>query len=103
MQIQQGDQYAIPFSIKQGNTVITPQNCDNVKISFCGKTKDYVRGELTFNTTTNVWEYPLTEAQTKNKNLYLSNYQVAIKIGTDIIYSEVSGLSIAMSEITEDW
>jgi len=103
MAIQKGDQYAIPFTIKVGGVAVTPQTCDDVKISICGVTKSYLDNEITYNSTSNVWEYPLTEAMTKNKAFYLTEYQVAIKVGSDYVYSQVGNLPVNNSIISEEW
>lgn len=56
--IFQGDQYYIPFRIKRNGVVVTPDNMDEVKISFGGHIQKYP-GELTFDGFEN-WLYHLS-------------------------------------------
>jgi hypothetical protein len=56
--IFQGDQYYIPFRIKRNGVVVTPDNMDEVKISFGGHIQKHP-GELTFDGFEN-WLYHLS-------------------------------------------
>jgi len=103
MAIQERDQYAIPIAVKLGDVPVTPNSCDDITIKLLGVLKTYSKGELTFNSAKNVWEYPLTEAQTRGKEVFGASYQVGVLIGTDTLYSEVETVDVNESIITEDW
>lgn len=104
MRIQQGDQYAIPVSIKSGNEVITPENCsdvrvkiDDVMISYEGGT-----GQLSYNDRDKTWCFPLTEDISFGYDNSIQ-IQVGVKFDDDFVYSPVQRIDIGRSIIKEMW
>lgn len=100
--IHQGDQYYLPIEITRGQTPITPDMVDDVRIKLGGVLKYYSTGEIIFDTETNKYKYPLTEEETKNL-LGQSSIQIGLKIGNDIINSNTENIRVAHSIITEEW
>lgn len=100
----QGDQYKIPFTINMGNTMVTPEICEGVKIEIAGTTKEYP-GEVTWDSETSKWLYPVTQEQSLSiKGKY--KMQIQVNFGGDpatIISSEVTEEAIGKSVILEEW
>ena len=103
MSIQQGDQYVIPFKIKNAKGPVTPEKVDDVRIKVGNITKSLVGETLTYNETTGCWDFPLTQAQTRSIKSGLVSYQVGVKVGEEIVYSRVGDLQINDSIIQEAW
>lgn len=100
--IQGGDQYPLPFSIKQGNVVVTPSNCDDIRIKVGNYLKTYSNNEITFNSTTSCWQFPLTE--TMSRSLHgIVMAQIGVKIGSNYVYSEDIPIQFEESVIRENW
>lgn len=105
MAIQQGDQFAIPFYIKNGDSIVSPDLVDDVRIQIGATLKTYSNGELTYDAANHVFGFPVTQDETR-AFLCATNpvqYQVGLKIGTDIVYSAVGKLMVKASIIGEDW
>lgn len=99
--IQQGDQYALAIEIKQGVTVITPDNADDVKIKLGCVTKKYSDGELTF--LDGKWYFPMTQELTLSMCPNRVNIQAQIKQGDNIYGSDTESVEIDLSIIGEVW
>lgn len=102
LNFQQGDQYLIPFTIKQGRTLITPDNCDDVRIKINEILLSYMDGGVTYNTVSKAWCFQLTEEMSRSMDEE-TPIQVGIKQGNQIYYSTVQIAEFAESIITEDW
>lgn len=100
--IQQGDQYGIPLEIRFGETVITPDNCSDLRVQIGDVLYSYSKGELTYNAEDEVWEFRLTEEMSRSFGPYTS-YQVGVKIGDDFIYSRPITIDFAQSLIRKEW
>ena len=104
MIIQQGDQYAIPISIKSGSEVITPENCSDVRVKIDDIMVSYNNGsgDLTYNAADRSWCFPLTE----DISFKFSNsiqVQVGVKFDDDYVYSPVQRVDVSLSIIKEKW
>lgn len=103
MSIQQGDQYVIPFKIKSGQNIVTPEKVDDVRIKVGDIIKSVEAENLTFDTETQCWQFPLTQAQTRAIRSGMVSYQVGVKVGGEIVYSRVGNLQVNDSIIQEAW
>lgn len=103
MIIQQGDQYNIPVKIKYQNTYLTPTNVDDIRIKVGNRLLNYVNGDITFNSSTNEWNYPLSHEQSVVMNGCLTYIQVGFKKGNEEIYSPTETVYVGQSIIKEDW
>lgn len=104
MTIQQGDQYAIPIRIKAGDTVVTPDNCTDVRVKIGCKLINYDggHGELRYDPAETVWSFPLTE-ELSSHYAHLEPVQIGVKFNDDYIYSPVQNITIGNSIIKEPW
>lgn len=100
--IQKGDQYPLPFSIKQGNQVVTPENSDDVRIKVGGYLKSYSNGELVYNPDSECWEFPLTEVMSRSLHGIVMT-QIGVKIGQNFVYSADIPVEFSESIINEPW
>ena len=62
--IIQCEQYAVEIIISNGETTITPENCDDLKIKLANIEKTVGNGELTYDRDRGAWLFPLTQSQT---------------------------------------
>lgn len=62
----QGDKYALPIEIKlkKGSTVITDQSVVKVRIKLGNVDDNWPNGGVTFDSESQKWLFPLTQAQT---------------------------------------
>lgn len=99
MSIQRGDQYGIPFSVKIGGSVVTPSNITDIEIQIETYNKKYSSGELTYDSTTQKWLFPLTAAMS-NALPHVSEVQVRVKPNaSDVVNSAVTKIHIMDSLI----
>lgn len=105
MKIQQGDQYAIPISIKSGSEVITPENCSDVRVKIDDELISYNggTGELTYNSADRTWCFPLSETTSFGYANSSIKIQVAVKFDDDFVYSSVQQIDIGRSIIKDKW
>lgn len=101
--IHKGEQFAIPFEVKIGEDIAMPEDIDGVRIKVFGKLRSWPDGELTYDAEENAWLYPLDQDQTRGKLPGASEAQVAVKIGNDIIKTDVFGIEVKNSIIMEPW
>ena len=99
--IQQGDQYAIEFIVKAGDSVITPDNCDDMKIMVGGFEKTYSSGELLFSDGT--WYFPMTQEMSLSFTKNIASVQAQYKDGTEIRGTPVYTMGVDISIIREVW
>lgn len=117
--IQQGDQFFLPVIIKEGETEITPDNVDDVRIKIGSFLDSLSSGELAYgqidnpdyNAATNntvpeqifVWLFPITQERSLSLNQGEVGMQVAFKRGSTIRKSKDAKVWIDSSIITEEW
>lgn len=98
--IHQGDQYAIPCLLTAGDTVLTPINVNDVKISIAGVVKAYSAQELSFDATTGYWLFPIDADETSEIAFDRVDAQATIKVGgTSYYYSPVQRIEASYSII----
>lgn len=103
MIIHKGEQYIIPFEVKIGEDLATPENIDGLRIKVVDKLCEWPDGELSFDDENEVWEYPLTEAQSL---LFMSGprkAQIAVLKDGAILKSDVFTINVKDSIIMERW
>lgn len=101
--IHKGEQFAIQFEVKIGNKIATPDDIDGLWIKVFGRLHEWPNGGLTFDSDGNVWLYPLDENQTRGILESLTSAQVAVKLGNDILKTDVFELEVKNSIIMEPW
>ena len=101
--IHKGEQFSIPFDVKINDVIATPEDLDGVRIKVFGKLREWPDGELTYDDEENAWLYPLDQDQTRGKLPGASEAQVAVKIGNDILKTDVFGIEVKNSIIMEPW
>lgn len=102
-QVVKGDAYILPIKIMQGTSPLTPSDVTDVRIQVGDILKTYSKNEITFDTTTNEWNYPLTQKQTYEFSDNFTKVQVGVKIGTDIKYSFTQSININENIIQKEW
>ena len=78
--LHQGDQLALRIRVAYGNTVVTPENSEGIKIQIANIMHKYPGGDLSFDSETNRWLFPVTQEQ----SLLMYNYvdtQVQVNFG----------------------
>lgn len=103
MSIHQGDQYPLPVRIMQGDAPLTPSDVTDLRIKVGSYMKSKSSGELTYDADRGMWLFPLTEEMTRKLVGTSVPVQVGVKLGTEIIYSDVLTTRIDYSEIKEEW
>ena len=101
--IHKGEQFAIPFEVKIGDETATPENINGLRIKVFGRLQEWPNGDLTFDSEENVWLYPLDENQTRGILESRTSAQVAVKLGNDILKTDVFELEVKNSIIMEPW
>ena len=107
--ILQGDQYYIPFIVKQNGTELTDQNVSDLKIKVSDITKKFSNGDISYSSftvgteTKSAWMFPITQTQTLSWSAGVIPFQVGVKIDDVIVNSETGTLNIDPSIIQEAW
>ena len=101
--IHKGEQFAIPFEVKIGDDTATPENIDGLRIKVFGRLQEWPNGDLTFDSEENVWLYTLAEDQTRGILDGPKPAQVAVKLGENILKTDVFELEVKNSIIMEPW
>lgn len=101
--IHKGEQFAIPFEVKIGDEIATPADLDGLRIKVFGKLHEWPGGGLTFDSEENVWLYPLGEDQTRGILDGPKPAQVAVKLGENILKTDVFEIEVKNSIIMEPW
>lgn len=103
MRIQQGDNYAIPFPVYIGGELATPDNVVGVRIQLHDALKEFP-GDLTYDQDRGVWQYPLTEEETRTWPVAQLKAQVGVKRdGTDYRYCPTFYIDLEDNIITQVW
>ena len=103
MVVYQGDQYAIPFKVRIGSTIITPENSDDVRIQIEDTLYQASDNTLHFNSLKNTWDIFLTEEMTRAFSSGTVEYQVGVKIGENIRHTSKRRLKIDNNIIKAEW
>lgn len=103
MNVHKGEQFAVPFEINIGEEVVTPYNVDGVRIKINNTLQQWPNGELEFDEYENVWLFSLHESDTRNMFAGKRPAQIAVKIGNNILKSDVFDLDVKNSIIMEPW
>lgn len=98
MRIQQNDQYTITLKIKQGNTLITDDNVDEMVIKIGDVEKCLSKSEISYDDDSNLWCYPLNKSQTSEFKSDLK-VQAQFIIGTNIFNTPVATIDVRKSII----
>ena len=110
--IQQGDKYFLPVRIKEGDTYITNENCDDCRIKIGSFLDAWQSGELGYGeiedpddseSTIFVWLFPVTQDRSLAWNSGEVPMQVQFKRGETIRGSQTKRVWIDTSVITEEW
>lgn len=85
MVIYQGDQYELPITVKRGDSIITPQDVDDLVIAVNDVAKSYSNNEIRFYD--GKWLFPLSKEDTL---AFVSDvkYQVELHKNGVIVHSK---------------
>lgn len=101
--IVKGESYRVAFVLKDNGTVITPEMVDGVRIALNNQIAVYPTGNLTFDSTDNTWQFPMTQ-----KNSYMimgdkADYQVQIKIAGEVFSSKKRNVVVDETMFRKEW
>lgn len=100
--IHQGDQYLVPITITQGETVITPEICSDVRIMLGSYLKYFSAGEIIYDENAG-WLFPLTEDMSRSMSKRVDAV-VGVKFGPDDIYhTKKKTIVVDDNNIGEAW
>lgn len=99
--IQQGDQYAIEIVVKNGETVVTPETCDDMRIRLGGFIRSYGRGELSCED--GVWRFPMTQEMSLSFRGGMTSLQAQFKDGSEVRGTPVYPVEVDLSVLREVW
>ena len=102
LDIQKGDQYAIPLTLTFNGDEVTPTNADDVRVQIGDLLKSYTGHTLTYDSVSKVWLFVLTEEQTRSMPNTVC-FQCGVKQGHSLYYSPVETISLNESVISEVW
>jgi len=104
MVIHEGEQYQIPIKLTTSDgTVITPANCSDVRMQLGATLKTYSAGELFFDSTDNVWCYPILQNETLKFDANVP-FEVSIKFSNgEVIKSFTRMIRVASTIMKEAW
>lgn len=85
--IYQGDQYALPIKIKQGDTVISDEMVEKLRIGVDQFVDKYPDGGITYDN--GYWLFPLTEEMTYQLLGGEGEIQAQVLFPNDVIISSV--------------
>lgn len=88
--MMQGDAYAVPFVIRQGNTTVTPDMVETVELTI-GTLSRLYPGEVTYDAEKKQWLYPLTQEQTLAFSEGAVPTQVRVKLLTGSVVGARGG------------
>lgn len=103
MIIHQGEQYKMAFDVFLDDVKATPEDIDGLRIKIGDRLLEYPDGELEFDLEMNRWLYPLTSYQTRTLRSETAETQVAARISSDIVMTDVFELDVRKSIIKEPW
>lgn len=85
MAIYQGDQYSIPFLVRHGGEIISPDMVTDIVIAIGDIVRSYKDGTLSY--FEGKWMFPIYKQETLKMPDDVS-YQIQLHIGADIIHSK---------------
>lgn len=85
MAIYQGDQYNIPFLIRHGGEIVSPEMVTDLVIAIGDIVRSYKDGTLSYYE--GKWMFPIYKKETLKMPDDVS-YQIQLHIGADIIHSK---------------
>ncbi len=94
--MMQGDAYAVPFVIRQGNTTVTPDMVETVELTI-GTLSRLYPGEVTYDAEKKQWLYPLTQEQT----LAFSEGTVPTQVRVKLLSGSVVGARGGTINVTQ--
>ena len=101
MAIIKGDEYKIPIVIKEGDTVITEELVNGVRVGLGTVVSTYPDGTLTYKD--GLWYFPLTQEISYRLQAGSVPFQVQIKVGDQIFGSPEQQISIQDCIIKGVW
>lgn len=99
--IIQGEQYLVPFIIRQGDTVITPEMATGVKAAIGKYVCSWPSGNLVY--ADDMWWFPLTRRYTNSLPEGTAEFQVQVKFGDKIGSTKKRIINVDESIIKGDW
>lgn len=99
--IQQGDQYAIEVVVKNGEDIVTPETCDDMRIKLGEYTRSYGAGELVCED--GVWRFPMTQEMSLSFRKGMTTLQAQFKDGAEVRGTSVYPVEVDLSVLREVW
>lgn len=103
MVIHKGEQYPIHCDVKFRNAIVTPENVDGIRIKIGDRLCSWPDGELSFDAEGNVWDYPLTEAQSLILRAGECPAQISILLDNMIYKTDPFTVTVKDGVIRERW
>ena len=85
MAIYQGDQYSIPFLVRRGGEIVSPDMVTDIVIAIGDIVRSYRDGTLSY--FEGKWLFPIYKEETLKMPDDVS-YQIQVHYGKDIVHSE---------------
>lgn len=101
MAIVQGDEYLIPVMLRQGDTTITDEIADGVRIAIGTAVCTWPDGTLTYDN--GLWYFPLTQKISYDLPEGKAKFQVQVKINGKIIGTKIKMVEVDGSIIKGEW
>ena len=101
MNVIKGEAYKIAIVIKNGTELITPNNCDGIRVAFANQIETYPDGDITYSN--GEWLFPLSQDMSYRIKGTESTYQVQVKIGTDVFSSTKQKVRVDETMFREVW
>lgn len=99
--IIQGEQYAVEIIIKNNETEITPENCDDVKIKIGNITKKYSKNEINYENER--WLFPLTQEESLMLKKGRVNIQAQYMVAENVYSTDLYKVQVDLTTIRETW
>lgn len=103
MNIHRGEQFVIFFDVFVGDRRATDETVDGIRIKLGNRMLEWPNGDLAYDSENMAWRYPLTEEQSSAMYSGQKMAQVAVMIGDAILMTDVIGVVVKNSIITERW
>lgn len=100
--IYQGDQYYIPFTVKQDGKVVTPADVDGLRAAVGGVIQTYPDGDLIFDEKTENWMFRL-KAEDSQRMTGNVPCQFEFKKGADRQHGDVFYVNAKQSILKGEW
>lgn len=103
MAITQGDAYLVPIIIKQGDTMLTDEMVNGVKVAVGSAVCSYPNGTLRYSRDDGVWYFPLTQKISNKLTPGKADFQVQVKMDGGIVGTKIKQVDVNECIIKGEW